>query len=138
VNNENSVAVGRSEQPRPTVLIVDDDPGIRDGLGEFLAEEGFTVSTASEGVEALKILSTGMKPVAILLDVMMPPMDGWDFRQRQLIDETLAEIPTIVISAAGFSADSIRAQFGDVEFLPKPIPVLTLLKALREAAGSRG
>ena len=48
------------------------------------------MSTAAEGVEALKILSTGMKPVAILLDVMMPPMDGWDFRQRQLIDTTLA------------------------------------------------
>ena len=126
------------ERPRPTVLIVDDDPGIRDGLGEFLAEEGFTVSTAAEGVEALQILRTGIKPVAILLDVMMPPMDGWDFRQRQLIDARLAEIPTIVISAAGFSPDSIRAQFGDVEFLPKPIPVLTLLQALREAVGSRG
>jgi CheY-like chemotaxis protein len=121
---------------QPRVLIVDDDPAILAGLGEFLTGEGFTVTTAAEGKEALELLSAGMDPVAILLDVMMPPMDGWDFRQQQLVDAKLAQIPTIVISAAGFSPGSIKAQFGDVEFIPKPIPLPTLLKALRAAAAS--
>jgi len=112
------------------ILIIEDDAAVRDGLNEFLEEEGFEVVTAREGAEALELLRVGLKPVAILLDVMMPPMDGWDFRQRQLADNTLARIPTIIISAAGFSPASIKAQFGDVEFIPKPIAVLALLEAL--------
>jgi len=132
---EASLDDGPGGRPRPGVLIVDDDPAILAGLGEFLTAEGFMVTTAAEGMEALEILSTGVQPVAILLDVMMPPLDGWDFRQRQLVDARLARIPTIVISAAGFSSGSIKAQFGDVEFIPKPIPLPALLKALRAAAG---
>ena len=115
---------------QPAVLIIEDDAAVRDALSEFLAEEGLTVVGAAEGAEALEVLRNGLNPVAIFLDVMMPPMDGWDFRQRQLSDPKLAKIPTIVISAAGFSAESVKAQFGDVEYIPKPISLLALLDAL--------
>jgi CheY-like chemotaxis protein len=127
---------GGSVRPRPTVLLVDDDPAILDGLSEFLTEEGFVVVTAAEGREALSLLTSGVTPAAIILDVMMPPMDGWDFRQHQLIDARFAHIPTIIISASGFSRGSIKAQFGDVEFIPKPIALPTLLKTLRAATAA--
>lgn len=66
---------------------------------------------------------------------MMPVMDGWDFRQEQLSDPSLHDIPVLVVSASGFSAETIRMQLGDVELIRKPVKYSDLLKALRRVCG---
>jgi CheY-like chemotaxis protein len=84
-----------------TILIIDDDASIRELLVEVLEEEGYPVQSASNGEEALSILRTLPKlPKLILLDLMMPVMDGWAFRQEQLQDPLLIGIPVVVLSAA--------------------------------------
>src|SRR5690349_3166740 len=65
------------------VLIVDDDAAICLSLGDSLRDDGFDVTTAANGSEALEVLRTSPPPSAIILDLMMPVMDGWDFRNEQ-------------------------------------------------------
>src|SRR5262245_41874314 len=83
------------------VLIVDDDQDIRDTLGGVLTEEGYRVVGAANGQEALDYLKDGERPCLILLDLMMPVMDGWQFLKQQGMSPSLAEIPVVVITAAG-------------------------------------
>jgi len=116
--------------PPRRVLLIEDDLPVCNSLREALQEEGFKVATAADGREALELLRRGPRPSAILLDLMMPVMDGWDFRQEQLRDPVLRNIPTVVVTATGFSAETVRAQFGDVDLFPKPIPFLDLLDTL--------
>jgi CheY-like chemotaxis protein len=115
------------------VLIVEDDAAICSSLGEALRDEGFDVSTAANGREALERLRGGPPPSAIVLDLMMPVMDGWDFRQQQLLDPVLSPVPVVVVTAAGFSSESIKTQFGNVVLISKPVPILDLLEALSRA-----
>ena len=119
------------------LLLVDDDGAIRDALDEALQEEGFDVVTAANGREALQVLKSGPRPDAILLDLMMPVMDGWDFRHEQLRDPALRQIPVVVVSATGFSENTVRMQFGDVQVVPKPVPHLRLLEALGRVCGPK-
>jgi len=118
-----------------TILIVDDDRAVLNGLGELLEGEGYEVATAIDGLEALHRLRGGLRPSVILLDLMMPVMDGWDFRHAQMNDQALSNIPVVVITAAGFSEASIKAQFGDIEFVAKPPPVQRLLNAIQRRCG---
>jgi len=113
------------------VLVVDDDPALAEGLSELLEEEGYIVATARDGRDALEQLHAGLRPSVILLDLMMPRMDGWDFRHEQMKDAELRDIPTIVISAAGFSSSSVKAQLGNIEFVSKPLDAQTLLDAVK-------
>ena len=106
------------------VLIVEDDPDTREMLGKFLELEGFQVETAANGQLALDKLQGGVRPGVIVLDLMMPVMDGWEFRRRQLKDENLATIPTIVVSAAGRDR---MAQVSADAYLAKPIDMDELL-----------
>jgi len=118
-----------------TILIVDDDEAIRDSLGEFLTDKGFAVKTANNGREAMSLLATGFRPCAILLDLMMPVLNGWDFRAEQLLSPVLADIPVALVSGCGFSADSMRAQFPGLAFLTKPISPPRLLQFVRQHCG---
>jgi CheY-like chemotaxis protein len=118
-----------------TVLLVDDDPAILDGVGEFLGEEGFRVVAAPNGAEAIACLRAGFRPDVILLDVMMPVMDGWDFRAEQLADPALRKIPVVVISASGFARDTIGTQLKAYDVLPKPIELGHFLRTLRDVCG---
>jgi len=83
------------------VLVVDDDMDIRECVCEALQEEGYDVVQAANGAEALNCLHAAASeaPSLIILDLMMPVMDGWEFRDQQLLDATLAEIPVIVMPA---------------------------------------
>jgi CheY-like chemotaxis protein len=117
------------------LLLIEDEAAIREALGGALHEEGFEVVTAAHGREALETLRCGLRPAAILLDLMMPVMDGWDFRHEQLNDPSLRDIPVLVVTASGFSRDTIRMQFGDVELIPKPVHYFALLEALARACG---
>ena len=85
-----------------TVLIVDDDSAVRTALKELFETEGYAVAVASNGRAALNHLGAGLRPCVVLLDLMMPVMDGWDFRTEQLKDPALKEIPVFIITAAGF------------------------------------
>jgi two-component system response regulator MprA len=118
-----------------TVLIVDDDRAVLDGLSELLESEGYAVATAMDGLDALGQLRGGLRPAVILLDLMMPRMDGWDFRYEQLEDDDLRDIPVVVITAAGFSETSVKTQFGDIEFVAKPPSEKRLLDAIRRHCG---
>ena len=112
------------------VLIIDDDRDIRETLGELLVEEGFAVEAAWNGETASARLQAGFRPDVIVLDMMMPVMDGRSFRAWQRSHPELAHIPVIGISAAGTPKDL------DFECLPKPIRFELLVDKLRRATAT--
>ena len=113
----------------PQVLVVDDDRDTREMLVRFLELEGFGVRGAANGEAALATLQNGRLPCVILLDLMMPVMNGWEFRQAQRQQPDLASIPVVVVTAAGGRAD-IPAIPAD-GWLSKPVDFDTLLHTIR-------
>jgi CheY-like chemotaxis protein len=112
----------------PTVFIVEDDADTRDMLGRFLELEGYHVETAENGREALDRLERGAHACVIVLDLMMPVMDGWQFRREQVRRASLAGIPVIVVSAAGRErVDKVEAN----AHLSKPVDLDELLAIVR-------
>jgi len=109
-----------------TVLVIDDAEDVCVALTELLEEEGFAVRTARDGREALDLLLGGLRPCAILLDLMMPGMNGWDFRAKQMRVPELAAIPVAVLSAS-YNAKSTLAQLGDIDFFAKPAPTSAIV-----------
>jgi CheY-like chemotaxis protein len=110
-----------------TVFIVEDDLDTRDMLGSFLEMEGYEVETAANGQQALERLNAGSSACVILLDLMMPVMDGWQFRREQSRDAALSKIPVIVVSAVGH--DRIEQIDAD-EYLSKPVDLDELLECV--------
>ena len=110
-----------------TILVVDDDADIRDTLSEVLRGAGMVVATAANGLEALRMLRGGLSPCLVLLDLMMPVMDGYEFLEVQRADPKLARIPTAVITA-GTVVDSTRT--GDAPLLRKPVGLKGLLAVI--------
>ena len=110
------------------VLVVDDNPEIRSSLEEVLGEEGYAVVGVADGQEALDYLTTNEEPRVILLDLMMPVMDGWQFRTEQKKNPKLANIPVIVISAMADAAQDIGAE----RVLSKPLSPEILLRAVKD------
>jgi CheY-like chemotaxis protein len=112
------------------VLVVDDDEAIRESLSELLGDEGYRVQTAANGAEALSLLRppSQLRPCVILLDLMMPIMNGQEFYAEQQRDPTLATIPIVVISADKNIALKATGFRGD--FLPKPVRLDTVLGVL--------
>ena len=113
-----------------TALIVDDDRSIVDGLGEYLGADGYAVIGATNASEALALLDSGLRPDVIVLDLLMPGMDGWDFRTAQLNEPSLAEIPVLLVSASGFSRQTILTQLAVDEYLTKPLDPATVVSVL--------
>jgi len=110
------------------VLIVEDDEDLREMMAQMLTLEGYEAATAANGREALEYLQEAQTPEVILLDLMMPVMDGWEFRRRQQADPALARVPVIVLSAL----DPSRAAGVDaVAFLKKPLDFDHLLALVR-------
>jgi CheY-like chemotaxis protein len=109
---------------QPTILIVEDDADTRDMIGRFLELEGYAVETAANGRQALDRLDAGAHACVILLDLMMPVMDGWEFRRIQVSHSTLSKIPVIVFSAAGRDRMS---QIDANDYLSKPVDLDELL-----------
>ena len=116
------------------VLIVEDDDDIRGALASALDALGYHVEVAENGQKALEILRSQDHPCLILLDLMMPVMDGWEFRKQQLSDPGLAAIPTIVISADGRARQ--KAQLLQIkEALIKPIEFNSLMELTQNYCG---
>ena len=115
-----------------TILIVDDDAGIRQLLLLFLEHKGYTAKCVANGLEALNQLQSDQPlPTLILLDLMMPIMDGATFRQAQQSDPRIAAIPVVVLSAA----ENIEAQAPLLTanaYVPKPIEFDTLLQVVEQ------
>ena len=110
------------------VLVVEDDDAIRSLLEVALADEGYEVRTAEHGSAALKILDV-WRPELILLDLMMPVLDGWAFRARQVADASLATIPVIVLSAA-YQASRQAEILAVAAVLAKPFDLDDLLASV--------
>jgi CheY-like chemotaxis protein len=117
--------------PHP-ILIVDDDTDVREVLGELLADEGYVTRMCPNGRAALDLLrGGGALPRLILLDLMMPEMDGWQFRAEQLRDASLRNIPVVVMTASrGVDKDDL----GGAEVLQKPIGLGDILEAVHRNA----
>ena len=115
----------------PAILIVDDDTDLREVLGELLSDEGYATQLCANGRVALDLLRSGTRPRLILLDLMMPEMDGWAFRQAQLQDAQLREIPVVVMSASRGVDDAV---LGGAEILQKPLGLQEILGAVERNA----
>jgi CheY-like chemotaxis protein len=114
------------------ILIVEDDADIRELMKIFLEADGYRVDLAADGLEALEELEAGPRPALILLDLMMPRMDGEQFL-KQLRGSRFADIPIIIMS--GHSAAEKKAQQLNVAHcLMKPVEVDDLLKTVRQFA----
>jgi CheY-like chemotaxis protein len=112
------------------VLVVDDDRAIRVTVQEILSDEGYAVRAVENGREALEVLrATEALPAIILLDLRMPVMDGWSFRQQQKADPRLAAIPVLVLSADGAMATRL-AELDVAGALAKPLRLEALLSAV--------
>jgi CheY-like chemotaxis protein len=112
------------------VLVVEDDFAVRETLGELLQEEGFVVFQASNGLEALAHLrGLVIAPRLILLDLMMPVMDGWQFRAEMTRDPQLSRIPVVVMSADMALEQKVRGLAVD-GVLPKPVALDQLLETV--------
>lgn len=116
------------------MLIVEDDEAIRETLADILQYEGYVVSTACDGREALLRLRSGIAPALILLDLMMPRMNGWEFRTEQLSRQELAGIPIVILSGA-HDAHRQATMLNANGFLSKPIEVIRLLELVRAHCG---
>src|SRR5262245_8453392 len=113
-----------------SILIVEDDAATRDALTMVLSDEGYAVSSAANGLEAIDLLRQGAAPDLIILDLMMPVMDGWQFRREQQRDPALDGIPVLVLSADGGVAQKAAA-LGARGYVQKPVEMDTLLDAIQ-------
>lgn len=112
------------------ILLVEDDEGNREALKELLEVEGYSVSTAAHGAEALALLRRGGEPPGlILLDMMMPVMNGSEFRQVQKSDPALCDIPVVLMSAGARLNDEATA-LGVAAVIGKPPNVDAMLAEL--------
>jgi CheY-like chemotaxis protein len=112
------------------VLIVEDQPDLRETLADLLELEGYRIDTAANGQEALAHLRRGTPPQVILLDLRMPVMDGPAFRSEQQQSPTLRVIPVVVVSGEA-NLDQEAAAMQAAGHLPKPIDVEKLLHLAR-------
>jgi CheY-like chemotaxis protein len=114
------------------ILIVDDDLDIRLTLTDFLEDEGYWVKSVENGREALNWLRSNPLPRLVLLDLMMPVMDGYLFRSEQKRDPHISGVPVVVMTARG--ARETKA-IDALEVLPKPLDIERLMNAIRRADG---
>ncbi len=119
------------ETARPVVLIVEDEVDALDVLGIVLEEAGYEVLRATNGVEALGQLGDRRGRCSlILLDLMMPVMNGWDFRRKQREIPAFASIPVVLMSAGARLANA-AGELDPVGYVTKPVEVSDLLDTVR-------
>lgn len=111
----------------PVILVVEDDSDLRESLCEVLSDAGYDTASAAHGSAALELLRDGLRPALILLDLMMPIMSGWEFREEQLADAELARIPVMVMTA---SRHLDEEPGGVADIMYKPLRLEALLEAV--------
>lgn len=119
----------------PLILVVEDDHDVREALTELLRDAGYGVAWAADGRAAIQALRGGLRPAAILLDLMMPGMDGFEFRAVQRGDPALAAIPIILMSAdRGIDRDALA--LGAAGRVAKPARIDDVLAVVARIAGA--
>jgi CheY-like chemotaxis protein len=124
VDRRSKTRSGRRDTDHPrqrarSILVVEDDPDSRAMLAAFLASQGYRVLTAANGEEGLA-LTRQHRPSLVLLDLMMPVMDGEQFLKHQRADVDIQQIPVVIVSAHGGAA-GLALQLGACGYLPKPV-----------------
>jgi CheY-like chemotaxis protein len=114
-----------------TVMVVEDNNIAREGLALVLRRRGYNVSTAADGLEALESLRRGHHPDVILLDMLLPGLDGWDFLQERKRHPGLAGIPVVITTALTIADQEWAESLGANGYLRKPIEVGVLMEAVR-------
>ena len=125
--------VARAPDRRPRVLLVEDEEDVREAAMMLLETEGYDVSIATDGGEALALLSTMPRPDAIVLDLMMPTITGWAFWDEAQKDPKMASIPVVVWSAIAVG----DARLGASRILRKDDGAVALLNAIDDAISGR-
>ncbi len=120
------VRMGDGAVARQTILVVEDDGDLRESLCEIIEAEGYEVYGAENGAAALDMLPKIPKPSLIVLDLMMPVMNGWQLLSALRHSEIAAAIPVMVVSAVG----DFKTTAG-VRFVPKPIDLTKLMDIIR-------
>lgn len=115
-------------------MVVDDDADIREGVRDILESEGYNVLTAANGLEALIQLQKGARPAVILLDLMMPVMDGYQFAAEQRKSATFGKIPILVLTADGHATQK-AASIGATGHVQKPFKIHVLLETVERFRG---
>ncbi len=118
------------------MLLVEDDHDVRETIAEILVDEGYHVVTATDGGQALARLRDGPAPSAILLDLMMAGMDGFQFRAAQRADPALAHIPVIVLTADR-QIDEHAAELAAAAYVKKPTQLDDLLAVIARVVAAR-
>lgn len=113
------------------ILVVEDDVDLRDSICMLLELEGFVAIGVGNGQEALDYLSAHPIPCVILLDLMMPKMNGPEFRVRQLADAALATVPTVVLSAVPPDQQQLEVKAA-ADYLSKPVRPAQLTQVVRK------
>jgi DNA-binding response OmpR family regulator len=115
---------------RSSVMVVEDDYDIREAISEVLEDSGYRALCAANGRDAIELLHSGVLPGLVLLDLMMPVMDGRELFLSMLRDEKLREIPVVVLSAQP-SRDQTIDGLAPKAWLKKPVHLDTLLSTVR-------
>jgi carbon storage regulator CsrA len=116
------------------ILVVEDDASTRETLTILLEAQGYAVSRAANGQEALDLLRGTERPHLILLDLMMPVMSGWEFCSHRQQDPALASIPVVLFSGAG-NVGQKASSLGAASYLQKPVEPEALVEIIRRLAG---
>lgn len=117
-----------AQEEQKKILIIEDDRDILEVLKDLLESEGYVVATAENGKVGIEVLQSMLQqpPKLILVDLMMPVMDGFQFRQEQLKNDELKKIPVVVMSADG-RMELRKGKIGVDIFLKKPLDLETVL-----------
>lgn len=120
-----------------SVMVVEDDPELRTIYEEVLSEHGFDVLAARDGVEALEHLDGGSVPCAVLLDLRMPRMTGWELADRLHADSRWSDVP-LIVCAAYYRIAEEAARLGARAWMQKPIDLSRLVGVIEDVCGTDG
>jgi CheY-like chemotaxis protein len=118
-----------------TIMIVEDDVSARADLAHLLACRGYATLTADNALAAVNLLRSGARPHLILLDMILPGADGWQFFAERLAAPALGAIPVVVMTGLGVASEEWARALGAVDLIRKPIDVTRLLELVNRHAG---
>jgi two-component system nitrogen regulation response regulator NtrX len=126
-----AIVKGKGASQRELVLIVDDDEDLRTAVRGVLENAGYPTAEANDGQEALAFMQQAQdKPALLLLDLMMPSMDGWQLRGRLRTDPVLAAIPIVIMTAHAGVLRAVSNARPETPVLSKPLDVVRLLQVV--------
>ena len=135
LNNHQGQFMKNAKWREPSVLVVDDDPCVRESLAELLGLRGYPVMEAENGAEALHVLKTAPDfPCLVVLDLRMPILDGRGFLNQRAEDPILRTIPVVVVSGSPASGSELE---GIEALLAKPVNLNDLIQIIRETCRNR-